>query len=327
MKTRHDVASPTAIHLRDWWAIVVRVFWRVLQDNLGLLAAGISFYAFLSIFPAIAAALMVWGIFTDTISLGAQLETLRELAPEAFNLVADQMVVIAMQDDGGLTIGVLVSALFAFWGASGAVAALIQAMNMGYHEEEKRSFIKLNALTLTFTFCGILFVVMSIIAIAAAPPILKALSLGSFVEAAINSVRWLVIIALFMAACAAIYRIAPSRDRAGALALDHSGRGWRRRDLDGRLDRILALSGKLRGLQRHVWISRRRCRPADVVLDFGFLSMSRGRAERAARVVHHRQHDDRRADPLRRTRGLRRRPCRVAGGYGRGPCFAEQGLN
>ena len=56
MKTRHDVASPTAIHLRDWWAIVVRVFWRVLQDNLGLLAAGISFYAFLSIFPAIAAA-------------------------------------------------------------------------------------------------------------------------------------------------------------------------------------------------------------------------------------------------------------------------------
>jgi len=48
------------------------------------------------------------------------------------------------------------------------------------------------------------------------PPILKALSLGSFVEAAVNSVRWLVIIALFMAACAAIYRITPSRERARA---------------------------------------------------------------------------------------------------------------
>jgi membrane protein len=202
--------------VRDWWAILVRVFWRVLQDNLGLLAAGISFYAFLSIFPAIAAALMVWGIFTDTISLGAQLETVREFAPDAFELVADQMVVIATQDDGGLTIGVLVSVLFAFWGASGAVAALIQAMNMGYHEDEKRGFIQLNLLKLAFTFCGILFVIMSMIAIAAVPPILKALSLGSFVEAAINAVRWLVIIALFMAACAAIYRIAPSRDRARA---------------------------------------------------------------------------------------------------------------
>jgi len=216
MKTRHDVASPTAILLRDWRAIVARVFWRALQDNLGLLAAGISFYAFLSIFPAIAAALMVWGIFTDTISLGAQLETVRDLAPDAFDLVADQMVVIATQDDGGLTIGVLVSVLFAFWGASGAVAALIQAMNMGYHEEEKRGFVDLNVLKLAFTFCGILFVILSIIAIAAVPPILKALSLGSVVEAAINAVRWLIIIAMFMAACAAIYRLAPSRDRARA---------------------------------------------------------------------------------------------------------------
>jgi len=57
-------------------------------------------------------------------------------------------------------------------------------------------------------------VALSIAAIGAVPPILKALALGSFVEAAINSIRWLVIIALFIAACAAIYRIAPSRVRA-----------------------------------------------------------------------------------------------------------------
>jgi hypothetical protein len=34
---------------------------------------------------------MVWGIFTDTITLGAQLETVRELAPDAFDLVADHV--------------------------------------------------------------------------------------------------------------------------------------------------------------------------------------------------------------------------------------------
>lgn len=214
MKSRHDVATPTAIRIRDWRAILVRVFWRVLEDNVGLLAAGIAFYAFLSVFPAIAGALMVWGIFTDTVSLGPQLAVVRDLAPDAFDLVADQMVVIATQDDGGLSFGVLLSVLFAFFGASGAVAALIQAMNMAYHENEKRGFIHLNLLKLAFTVCGILFVALSIAAIAAVPPILKALSLGSFVEATINAIRWLVIIALFMAACAVIYRIAPSRARA-----------------------------------------------------------------------------------------------------------------
>lgn len=214
MKPRNDAPTPTAIGLKEWRDILGCTGMRVLTDNVGLLAAGMAFYAFLSVFPAIAAALMVWGIFTDMPGLGAQLGVVREVAPDAFDLVADQMVVIATQDDGGLSFGVLISVLFAFWGASGAVAALIQAMNMAYHEREKRGFIELNLLKLAFTFCGILFVALSIAAIAAVPPILKALSLGAFVEAAINVIRWLVIIGLFMGACAVIYRVAPSRTHA-----------------------------------------------------------------------------------------------------------------
>ena len=43
MTNRHNVATPTAIHLKDWWAILVRVFQRVMDDNVGLLSAGIAF--------------------------------------------------------------------------------------------------------------------------------------------------------------------------------------------------------------------------------------------------------------------------------------------
>lgn len=213
-KTRHDVASPVSIRLKDWWAILVRVFWRVLGDNVGLLSAGIAFYAFLSIFPAIACALMVWGLFTDITSLGAQLETIREFAPDAFDLVADQMVVIATQDDGGLTFGLIFSAVLALWSASGGVSALMQAMNMAYHEKEKRSFFHLNLLTLGFTFAGIIFAALSVAVIGAVPPILKALYLGAFLEAFISSIRWLLIVGAFIVACAIIYRIAPSRTKA-----------------------------------------------------------------------------------------------------------------
>lgn len=214
MKNRHNVATPIAIHLKDWWAILVRVFHRVMEDNVGLLSAGITFYAFLSIFPALAAALMIWGLFTDVTALSSQLQALRELAPDAFGLVADQMVTISTQDSSGLTLGLIVSIVLAFWSASGGVAALMQAMNMAYHETEKRGFIQLNLLKLAFTVAGILFVGLSVAAIAAVPPILKSLYLGAFVEALANLVRWLVIIAAFMAACAMIYRIAPSRARA-----------------------------------------------------------------------------------------------------------------
>ena len=214
MTKPNAVASPFSIRLKDWRAIVVRAFLRALSDNVGLLSAGIAFYAFLSIFPAVAAGLMVWGLFTDMATLGAQLGVIREIAPDAFGLVADQMVVIATQDDGGLTFGLVVSGVLAFWSASGGVSALMQAMNMAYHEKEKRPFLHLTALTLGFTFAGIIFVGLSIAAIAAVPPILKALYLGAFVEAVIGGARWLIVIAVFMAACAVIYRIAPSRTKA-----------------------------------------------------------------------------------------------------------------
>ena len=214
MKSRYDVASPTAIRLNDWRAIIVRVAGRIGADNVGLLSAGIAFYAFLSIFPAIAAGLMIWGLFTDMTTLGPQLQSIRDFAPDAFGLIADQMVVIATQDDGGLTLGVVVSALLALWGASGAVSALMQAMNMAYHEKEKRGFLRLTGLTLLFTFGGIVFAAISLAAIAAVPPILKALYLGAFLEAVAGAARWLMMIALFAVACALIYRIAPSRTSA-----------------------------------------------------------------------------------------------------------------
>ena len=215
MRNRHDVASPTAIHLKDWRAILLRVAGRIGADNVGLLSAGIAFYAFLSVFPAIAAGLMIWGLFTDMTSLGEQLQSISDLAPRAaFDLIAAQMVVIANQDDGGLTLGLLISAVLALWGANGAMSALVQAMNMAYHEKEKRNFFHVTALTLAFTFCGIIFAALSLAAIAAVPPILNALYLGAFLDAVVGTVRWLLIIGLFMLACAMIYRIAPSRTSA-----------------------------------------------------------------------------------------------------------------
>jgi membrane protein len=213
-RNRHDVAAPTDIHLKDWRAIVVRVWQRMLADQIGVLSGGIAFYAFLSVFPAVAAALMVWGMFTEMATLGPQLEALRDFAPDAFGLITNQMVAIVNQNNGELTFGVLISALLAIWSASGGVSALMGAMNLAYHEKEKRGFIRLTLTSLGFTLGAIVFVALSAAAIAAVPPILEALRLGSFVEAVIRITRWLMMIALFFAACCMIYRIAPSRTHA-----------------------------------------------------------------------------------------------------------------
>lgn len=212
MKDRRDVGSPAAISLRDWRRIVVHSLQRTLADNVGILAGGIAFYAFLSVFPAIAGAIMVWGLVTDMVSLGAQLEVLRSFAPDAFGLLADQMARIANQPPEGLSIGVVLTLTLTLWTSSRGVAALMAALNIAYKEDEKRSFIRVNLIAIGFTLAGILFVLLSLAAIAAVPPILEAVYLGAFLETLIRTVRWLLVIGLFLVASAAIYRYAPSRE-------------------------------------------------------------------------------------------------------------------
>jgi membrane protein len=148
-------------------------------------------------------------------TVGAHLGALRDLAPgPATDLFAGQMSRIAAQGGRELTLGAILTVVFALWSASRGVTALMGAMNMAYHEKEKRGFFRLNGLALGFTLAGILFVSLSLAAIAAVPPILKALFVGALAQAAVHLVRWLFLIVLFMLASALIYRFGPSRQRA-----------------------------------------------------------------------------------------------------------------
>ena len=88
--------------------------------------------------------------------------------------------------------------------------ALFDALNVVYGEQEKRSFLRLNATTLTFTLAMLCFGILAIAAIVAVPVILNALPdvLGTVV----NWARWPVMAALIAVMLALIYRYGPSRD-------------------------------------------------------------------------------------------------------------------
>jgi membrane protein len=212
---RRNVTDPQQIALSDWRWIFVRVVRRTMRDNLGMLSASVAFYGFLSVFPAIAGVLMVWGLISGGWTINNHLGTLRALAPgAATDLIAAQISRITAQGGRDLTLGAAVTIVFALWSASRGVAALMGAMNMAYREREKRGFFRLNGLALGFTLAGILFVSLSLAAIAAAPPILESLFIGAFAKAAIRLVRWLALIGLFMLASALVYRFGPSRAKA-----------------------------------------------------------------------------------------------------------------
>jgi membrane protein len=214
-KPDQNVAWPHEIPPKGWLVILQRSLARVFADNIGVLAGGVAFYAFLSIFPALAGALMIWGVFAEGSTIGAHLGAIQVIMPgRVFDLVSMQMIRIATQNDVDLSVGAMLTLLFALWSASRGVAALMGAMNMAYHEREKRGFLLVNGLALLFTLGGVAFAALSFAAISAVPPVIEAIIRGSLGEALVALVRWLLVVAVFMASSALIYRLAPSRQHA-----------------------------------------------------------------------------------------------------------------
>ncbi|XBQ14802.1 MAG: YihY/virulence factor BrkB family protein [Oceanicaulis sp.] len=183
------------------------------EDNLSFIAGGVAFFGFLAIFPALSAAIMVWGLFADPADVQDRLAQLGQAMPEAaWGAIEGQMSAIAGGEASTLGIGLLVSLLLAFWSAAKGARALIAAMNISYAESDDRGFIANNLVALAFTVGGIFYAILTIVLVGALPALLAALQLGDFVEAAIQAGRWLVAIGLFVLALAALYRWAPDRE-------------------------------------------------------------------------------------------------------------------
>ncbi len=165
----------------------------------------------LALFPAIAALVSIYGLFADPSQIANQLDTLSGIMPGGgMTVIRDQLTRLAAQGGGSLTIGLVIGVLVSLWSANGGMKALFDALNVVYGEDEKRSFLRLNLITLTFTLAMLCFSIVALVAIVAVPVILTALP--DFLGTVINWARWPVMAVLIAVALACIYRYGPSRD-------------------------------------------------------------------------------------------------------------------
>ena len=209
-----DAEKPTEIPPRGWWQVVRRAFKESSADNVPILAAGVAFFGFLAIFPAIIAAITLYGIFADPQTVAAQVRDLSAALPEqAQPILADQLQSVASTSGGALGFGLVVSLLAAVWSASSGTGNLLKAINIAYDEDESRGFLKVRALALALTLGAIVFLLLTLALVAVVPVVLNVLPLGPVGTILAQVLRWVLLVALIVAALAVTYRIAPDRDQ------------------------------------------------------------------------------------------------------------------
>jgi membrane protein len=205
-----DAEKPTEIPARGWLQVVKRGWAEAKADQVPLLGAGVAFFAFLALFPAIIALVTLYGLFADPATIAAQVESLSALPAEVRQLIVDQ---VNSRNQTALGVTSVIAILLALFSASGGVSNLMTAINTAYDETEKRNPIKKRLLALALTLGAIVFIALMLGLVAVVPPLLTAVFGDNLaMTLLLQAVRWILLVVLVAVALAILYRVAPERD-------------------------------------------------------------------------------------------------------------------
>ncbi|QHP73701.1 YihY/virulence factor BrkB family protein [Bradyrhizobium sp. LCT2] len=205
--------SPLAIPWAGWKDIFWRTYQRIDHDRLLATAGGVVFFGLLAIFPAVTALVSSYGLFADPATISANLQTLATMLPEgSFQIVEDQVARVVSKGNTTLGATFVLGLLLAIWSANAGVKSIFDALNVAYEEREKRSFIRLNLVSLAFTAGGIVALLLMVGAVVAFPLALDHLGLAPESKLIVALARWPLLFLILLVALAILYRFAPSRD-------------------------------------------------------------------------------------------------------------------
>jgi membrane protein len=206
---------PDQIPLSGWKDIGWRLYQAIGRDRVLFTSAAASFYILLALVPTLNAFVSIYGLFNDTRSVLDHLDLLAGIAPPgALEVVRDQLTRLAGQSSGGMGLSLLFSVAVALWGSSAGVKAMFEAMNIAYHEQERRSVIAFNGLALLFALAGATAALLVIAVVLVVPAMVAYIPWSAGLGWTAPLAAYAVMALVLLACVTALYRWGPSREQA-----------------------------------------------------------------------------------------------------------------
>ena len=208
-----DVHRTAGLAARGWKRILVATWKDAGEDNLGLVSAGVAFYAFLAFVPLLTAFVLSYGLFAEPASVVRHVQMLTSLMPRnAAAIIGDQLR--SMTETSGTRTGfaLMLAIGIALYGASQGAAAVITALNIVFEVEESRGFFKRMLMALAMAAGAILVLFLAILAISALNFAERLLpDLGGILRLLLNGAFFLLAGMTVVVLLALIYRYCPNR--------------------------------------------------------------------------------------------------------------------
>ena len=204
---------PSELGRRQWWGAVRRTVAEYRVDNLSDWAAALTYYAVLSIFPALLVLVSAIGLSGHSVTQSL-LDNLGQLAPGSVRQILATAIRNLQNSQGSASLVMVVSLLVALWSASGYVAAFMRASNAIYDVPEGRPIWKTVPIRVSVTVVMLVLLAVSAVAVVVtgglADRVGRVLGVGSMAVTIWDIAKWPVLLVIVSFMFALLYWASPN---------------------------------------------------------------------------------------------------------------------
>lgn len=205
--------SVSEIPRRGWRDIAGRVIKQFEDDKVVLLSAGVAFFFFLSLIPALAAGISIYALVTSPIEIINQAQQfLSGAPPQISQFLTGQLQRVSSQAGHTLGWSAAAAILFAVWSASAGTARLIEAVNVAYGEKDDRGFLHRRGIAFIWTLGILILAIGGLLAGSSVLDSLRSADLAPWVRTGGTILFWVGLATVMALGLSITYRYAPYRD-------------------------------------------------------------------------------------------------------------------
>jgi membrane protein len=209
-----QATKPTEVPARGWFDVLKRTRRGVRDEHLSIVAAGVAFYAFLALVPALIAVVAMYGLIANPADVKQQITSFADALPrDAQRLLSNQLSSITRKAGGGTGIAALLAIAGALWSASSGIAALNTGLTVANRETETRGPLKRRTLALVLTIFAVVGVLLMLALVVALPSVLDSVDITGIGGTALELARWPLMAIVLFVGLAIIFRYGPQRRR------------------------------------------------------------------------------------------------------------------
>jgi membrane protein len=209
-----EAGHPGEIPPSGWKDVVWRTWGEVSDQNLFLIAGGVTYAIQVALFPGLAALVSLYGLVFDAGQIERQVAALSGILPvQTQQLLGQQLHSLVQASSGTLGFAAALGLVLALWSASRGMSGLISAINIAYEEKERRGFFKFNLIALGLTLGLLIGGIVAIALVAVLPAAVQLLAMSPSTKWPLLIVQWPLLVVLVMLSLAILYRVAPARDK------------------------------------------------------------------------------------------------------------------